>query len=66
MGVKKTLVSAQVLACSGSNHTPLLLDSPWEYISFEFWWLCQDGFVEMLAQEWGSILAGPGHNSMEV
>lgn len=59
---KFLLVSVRALSRSGSDHTPLLLDSGEQTFlgnkknfSFELSWLQQDGFTEMVAQEWASI-----------
>jgi endonuclease/exonuclease/phosphatase family metal-dependent hydrolase len=59
---KFPLVSVRVLTRSGSDHTPLLLDSGEQYFlgnkihfSFELAWLKQEGFMEMVAKEWNSV-----------
>ena len=68
---KFPLVSVRALTRSGSDHTPLLVDSGDQafkgnkfHFSFELAWLKQDGFAEMVAREWTSISAG--NNPMEV
>ena len=50
---------------SGSDHTPLLLDSGNHahlrnkpHFSFELSWFSQDGFIEMVAAEWRSVCEG--------
>jgi hypothetical protein len=68
---KFPLVSVRALSGSGSDHTPLLLDSGDHafkgnkfYFSFELAWFKYDGFAEMVAREWASITSGS--NPMEV
>jgi hypothetical protein len=58
---KLTLVSVRALTRSGSDHTPLLIDSGDQAflgnkkkLSFELSWFKIDGFMEMIAQEWAS------------
>jgi hypothetical protein len=50
---------------AGSDHTPLLIDSDEQahmgnkaYFSFELSWLRQDGFLDLVNQEWNSIPRG--------
>jgi hypothetical protein len=50
---------------AGSDHTPLLIDSGEQahlgnkaYFSFELSWLRQDGFLDLVNQEWNSIPHG--------
>jgi hypothetical protein len=59
---KFPLASVHALTRSGSDHTPLLLDSGEQahlgnknFFSFELAWLKIDGFIDMVAREWGSI-----------
>jgi hypothetical protein len=63
---KFPLLSVQALTRSGSDHTPLLLDfgSPAHggknsTFSFEISWLKQEGFIDMVKNEWLSILNDP-------
>jgi hypothetical protein len=58
------------LTRTGSDHTPLLIDSGEQAhhgnkpkFSFELSWLKQDGFFEMISKEWASINSGA--NPME-
>jgi exonuclease III len=67
---KYPLVSVRALTRSGSDHTPLILDSGDQAFignksnfSFELDWLKTAGFVEIVAQQWASISAGS--NPME-
>lgn len=62
---KFPLVSVHALPRSGSDHTPLIIDSGDQahlgnkaIFSFELSWLSQDGFYEMVATEWASITSG--------
>jgi hypothetical protein len=62
---KFPLVSVQALTRSGSDHTPLFLDSGNQAhlgkrnrFSFELSWLRQEGFPEMVASEWAAISTG--------
>jgi hypothetical protein len=62
---KFPLVAIHALTRSGSDHTPLFLDSGDQafkgnkfHFSFELAWLKQDGFAEMVAKEWSSISGG--------
>jgi hypothetical protein len=59
---KFPLLSMRALTRSGSDHTPLLLDfgSPAHggkstNFSFELSWLRQEGFIDMVKNEWRSI-----------
>jgi hypothetical protein len=68
---KYPLVSVRALTRSGSDHTPLLLDSGDHafkgnktHFSFELAWLKTEGFAEIVAREWAAISAGS--NSLEV
>lgn len=65
------MVSVRALTRSGSDHTPLFLDSGDHafkgnkfHFSFELAWLKYDGFFEMVEREWKSISSGS--NPMEV
>jgi hypothetical protein len=56
---KFPLVSTRTLTRSGSDHTPLLIDSGDQahldnkaQLSFELSWLSEDGFYEMIKNEW--------------
>jgi hypothetical protein len=62
---KFPLVSVRALTRSGSDHTPLLLDSGEQsflgnkfHFSFELAWLKQEGFMKMVAKEWNSVTTG--------
>jgi hypothetical protein len=62
---KFPLVSVRALTRSGSDHTPLLLDSGMQahrgnkaLFSFELSWLRKDGFIDMVKKEWESISYG--------
>jgi exonuclease III len=62
---KFPLVSVQALPRSGSDHTPLLVDSGDQvyngnktHFSFELAWLKLDGFAEMVTKEWSTFSAG--------
>jgi hypothetical protein len=62
---KYPLVSVRALTRSGSDHTPLLIDSGHHAhignsarFSFELSWLRQEGFFEMVATEWGNVSLG--------
>jgi hypothetical protein len=59
---KFPLLSVHALTRSGSDHTPLLLDfgSPAHggknsSFSFELSWLKQEGFIDMVKNEWSSV-----------
>jgi hypothetical protein len=61
---KFPLVSVRALSRtgSGSDHTPLLIDSGIKAhngnqprFSFELFWFRQEGFYEMVSKEWNSI-----------
>jgi hypothetical protein len=61
---KFPLVSVRALSRtgSGSDHTPLLIDSGIKAhnenqprFSFELFWFRQEGFYDMVAKEWNSI-----------
>ena len=67
---KFPLVSVRALPHEGSDHTPLILESGEQahlgnktYFSFELSWLRQEGFVDMIKNEWQSI--SHGSSSME-
>jgi hypothetical protein len=67
---KFPLVSVRALTRSGSDHTPLIIDSGDQAykgnkvnFSFELSWLKIEGFFQIVAQEWASISVGS--NSME-
>jgi hypothetical protein len=62
---KYPLVSVQALTRSESDHTPLLLDSGEQahlgnkvLFSFELSWLRQEGFYDMVAQQWAAMSCG--------
>jgi exonuclease III len=62
---KFPLVSVRALTRSGSDHTPLLLDSGEQAhhgnkvgFSFELSWLKRDGFYDMVAHQWNAIHCG--------
>jgi hypothetical protein len=55
----------RALARTGSDHTPLLIDSGEpahignkNNFSFELSWIRQEGFYEMVRDEWSSIHSG--------
>jgi exonuclease III len=65
--VKFPLVSVRALTRtgSGSDHTPLLIDSGIKAhagnqprFSFELFWFSQEGFYDMVAAEWAAISTG--------
>jgi hypothetical protein len=56
------MTKLEALTRSGSDHTPLLIDSGHRAhignsarFSFELSWLHQEGFFEMVAAEWGNV-----------
>jgi hypothetical protein len=62
---KFPLVSVRALTRAGSDHTPLILDLGEQahlgnkfVFSFELSWLKQDGFSDMVANEWRSVSFG--------
>jgi hypothetical protein len=62
---KFPLVSARALTRSGSDHTPLLIDLGDQahlgnkaQFSYELSWLSEDGFYEMIKNEWEAIHFG--------
>ena len=62
---KFPLVSVRALSRSGSDHTPLLIDSGnhahlgnKSRFSFELSWFDQDGFYDMVAAEWAAVPSG--------
>jgi hypothetical protein len=62
---KFPLSSVRALSRSGSDHTPLLIDSGVDAhlgnksdFSFELAWLSQDGFDDLICREWNSISSG--------
>jgi hypothetical protein len=62
---KFPLVSVRALTRSGSDHTPLLLDSGdpahlgnKNNFSFELSWMRQDGFFDLVKTEWNLIQSG--------
>jgi hypothetical protein len=66
MEQKFPLLNVHALTRTGSDHTPLLLDfgSPAHvgkssHFSFELSWLKQEGFADMVTNEWRSITNGP-------
>jgi hypothetical protein len=67
---KFPLVTVRALTRTGSDHTPLLIDSGEQAhhgsktkFLFELSWLKQEGFFDMVSKEWASISLGA--NSME-
>jgi hypothetical protein len=59
------LVSVRALTRTGSDHTPLLIDSGEQahlgnksLFSFELSWLRQDGFLDRVKKEWLSVPNG--------
>lgn len=68
---KFPLVSIHALARSGSDHTPLIIDSEDQahlgnraQFSFELSWLNEEGFYDMIAAEWASVTSG--HTPIEL
>jgi hypothetical protein len=66
MEQKFPLLNVHALTRTGSDHTPLLLDfgSPAHggkssHFSFKLSWLKQDGFADMVTNEWRSVTNGP-------
>jgi hypothetical protein len=62
---KFPLVSVRALTRTGSDHTPLLIDSGEQahlgnksLFYFELSWLRQDGFLDMVKKEWLSVPTG--------
>ena len=62
---KFPLVTVHALTRTGSDHTPLIIDSGNQahlgnksHFSFELSWLKQAEFFEMVAREWRSTLGG--------
>jgi hypothetical protein len=62
---KFPLVTVHALTRTGSDHTPLLIDSGEAAhvgnkttFSFELSWMRQDGFFEMVRDEWTSVHSG--------
>ena len=62
---KYPLVTVRELTRSGSDHTPLLMDSGKHahlgnkaHFSFELSWIRQEGFYEMVAAEWAAVSKG--------
>src|SRR6266498_1813939 len=62
---KYPLVTMRALTRSGSDHTPLLIDSGQlahigntAHFSFELSWFRQEGFYEMVAAEWAAVSKG--------
>jgi hypothetical protein len=62
---KFPLVSVRALSRSGSDHTPLLLDSGEQahlgnkaHFSFELSWLREEGFYELIKREWNAEIKG--------
>jgi hypothetical protein len=67
---KFPLVLVRALARTGSDHTPLLIDSGEQahvgnksIFSFESSWLGQDGFLDMVKKEW--LLVPNGASPMD-
>jgi hypothetical protein len=63
------LVSVRALTRSGSDHTPLLIDSGEQahlenkaHFSFELYWFRQEGFHNLIQREWN--LAGSSVSPM--
>jgi hypothetical protein len=66
MEQKFPLLNVRALSRTGSDHTPLLLDfgSPAHggkssHFSFELSWLKQEGFIDMVTNEWCSVTNDP-------
>jgi hypothetical protein len=62
---KYPLVSVRALTRSGSDHTPLLIDSGEQahlgnkaLFSFELSWLREDGFHDLIKREWNAVVRG--------
>ena len=62
---KFPLVTVRALSRTGSDHTPILIDSGVKAhlgnkagFSFELYWLRQEGFYEMIEKEWKSVITG--------
>ena len=62
---KFPLVTVHALMRTGSDHTPLLINSGDQahkgnknHFSFELSWMRHEGFYEMVAKEWGSVVHG--------
>lgn len=62
---KFPLVSVRALTRSGSDHTPLFIDSGDQahlgnraQFSFELSWLREEGFYDIIAAEWASVNSG--------
>jgi hypothetical protein len=58
-------VTVRALTCTGSDHTPLLIDSGDQahirnkaHFSFELSWFRQDGFYDLVKNEWLSVPNG--------
>jgi mannosylglycoprotein endo-beta-mannosidase len=67
---KFPLVTVRALTRSGSDHTPLILDTGEQAFSgnrstfsFELSWFKKDGFLDIVKREWTSISSG--NNAME-
>ena len=67
---KFPLVSVRALPRSGSDHTPLLIDTGRQAhhgnksrFAFELSWFQQDGFYDMVAAEWAAV--SPGNSPIE-
>jgi hypothetical protein len=68
---KFPLVTVRALPRSGSDHTPLILDTGEQafsgnksIFSFELAWFKKEGFVDLVRREWTSI--SKGNNPMEI
>ena len=62
---KYPLVTVHAMTRSGSDHTPLIIDSGIEAhvrnksaFSFELSWLRKEGFYDMICREWMSVTSG--------
>jgi hypothetical protein len=61
MGTKIPLFSVYAMRRSGSNHTPLFIDSGEpahignNFFSFELSWMHRDGFTKLVTNEWNAI-----------
>jgi hypothetical protein len=62
---KFPLVTVRALSRTGSDHTPLLINSVEQAhlgnknsFSFELSWLSEDGFTEMIEREWSAVVKG--------
>ena len=68
---KFPLVSVRALSRTGSDHTPLLINSGEQahlgnkhHFSFELSWLNEEGFFDMIEKEWNAVVKG--NNPIEI